>query len=46
MEGSEKDVGSLAASHNREHQRKGIVGEIKQYPLSWRRRYSEWERIR
>jgi hypothetical protein len=44
MEGAEKDVAGLAASHYRDHQSKGIVGEIKQYPLSWRRRYSDWEK--
>jgi hypothetical protein len=44
MEGSEKDVAGLAASHYRDHQRKGIAGEIKQYRVSWWRRYSDWEK--
>jgi hypothetical protein len=41
---TERDANHYFVAHNEDHKRKGIVGQIKMYPLPWWQRFLDWER--
>jgi hypothetical protein len=39
---NEANAAHYASSHARDHQRQGVVADLKMYPLPWWRRFLDW----